>query len=915
MLGLPLAFAAPAVLAALVGLVALYWVLRVTPPRPRRQVFPPVRLLLGLDPKETTAHRTPWPILLLRLAVAGLVIFAMAGPVLRALRGGGAKGPLLILLDDGWAAAPAWEKRIALAREQAEAAAKAGRPVALAALSRGGQEIALADGESVEAKLAALTPAPYAPPRAPARAAVTNFLAAHGDAQVLWIADGLDFGGGDAFADVLKGASAEVAADAATPLALTSAESLPDALEATVARAGDSGPGHGVVRALDAKGRSVGEAAFDFADKSEAKARFEMPVEVRNDIVRLVIDGERSAGAVWLLDERARRRRVATVGGGAADLAEPLLASTYYVTRALTPFAEVREARAGVVDPIADLLTEQPSALVLADTRIAPADHDKIVAFVEAGGVLIRFAGARTASADDDLMPVELRRGDRTLGGALSWDSPKHIAPFEAPSPFVGLKIPEEVTVSRQVLAEPNPGLPEKTWARLADGTPLVTATRRGKGRIVLFHVTADTTWSNLPLSGLFVEMLRRIVAEAGAPVKAAGASAKAAGAPLSKTALAPWRTLDGFGALGEPPATAKPLTAEPGVADAEHPPGFYGAPDSASALNAMSDGTKLTATNYGGLKLRSDGLTTAPPVELKPWLLLAAFVGFLIDTLASLGKGGRRWRFARAAPLALLLLIPPAPPARAGELTNVQAATATRLAYVVTGDAETDETSRLGLDQLSRALNQRTSAALADPVGVDPAKDELSFYPWLYWPIAANQPQPAADAVARVAAFMHNGGTIVFDTRDALEPEGASSAASLWLRKLMTGVDVPALEPAPRDHVVTKTFYLLDKFVGRYDNGQTWIEALPPADPNDRTSRPARAGDSVSPIVITSNDLAGAWAARDDGTPLYALTPGGPRQREMALRAGVNLVMYALTGNYKADQVHARDLLERLAR
>jgi hypothetical protein len=136
-----------------------------------------------------------------------------------------------------------------------------------------------------------------------------------------------------------------------------------------------------------------------------------------------------------------------------------------------------------------------------------------------------------------------------------------------------------------------------------------------------------------------------------------------------------------------------------------------------------------------------------------------------------------------------------------------------------------------------------------------------------------------------------------------------------LWLRKLLTGVDVPVLEPVPPDHVVTKTFYLLSGFVGRYASGRTWIEALPPVDPRERVNRPARAGDSVSPIIITANDLAGAWAAREDGTPLFPLTPGEPRQREMALRGGVNLVMYALTGNYKADQVHARDLLERLSR
>ena len=82
-----------------------------------------------------------------------------------------------------------------------------------------------------------------------------------------------------------------------------------------------------------------------------------------------------------------------------------------------------------------------------------------------------------------------------------------------------------------------------------------MSAGPRGKGLIVLFHVTADTTWSNLPLSGLFVDMLRRIVAKAGAPAAAANAK------PGERAAsLAPWRTLNGFGVLGPPPAQAQPI-------------------------------------------------------------------------------------------------------------------------------------------------------------------------------------------------------------------------------------------------------------------------------------------------------------------------------------------------------------------
>jgi hypothetical protein len=911
MFGLPLAFAAPAALAALAGLIGLYWLLRVTPPRPRRQIFPPVRLLIGLEPREPTAFRTPWPLLLLRLAIAALVILAMAGPIWRALTAANAKGPLLIVLDDGWTAAPTWDKRLALAAESARSASRAGRPVALAPLSKGGEEIAAADADAVETRIAALTPVPYLPPRAPAQAAIASFLAAHADAETLWIADGL---AASDFAASLKGKDVEVAADPQTPLALVGADSLPAALEVSLARAA-GGRQSGTVEALDSRGRSIGAASFDFGGAVTAKARFELPVELRNDISRLAIDGERSAGAAFLVDERARRRRVAVIAGGSSDLAEPLLAPTYYVTRALAPFADVREAKPGTPDPIGDLLAEQPSAVALADTAVAPGpDHDRLAAYVNSGGVLIRFAGARTAASDDDLIPTALRRGGRTLGGALSWESPKHIAPFEPPSPFVGLQAPEEVTVSRQVLAEPTPGLAEKTWARLADGTPLVTATRRGKGLIVLFHVTADTTWSNLPLSGLFVEMLRRIVAQASA----APAAANAAGV-ATKVALPPWRTLDGFGALGEPPASARPLPAGfAGAADPEHPPGFYGAPESANAINALPEGATLQAADYAGLKRRAGGLDIAAPLDLKPWLLLAAFLGFLVDTVVSLRASGASWRWRAAAPLALALwLLAPAPPARAASISDTEAATGTRLAYVTSGNPDVDETSRLGLEQLTRALDARTSAALADPVAIDPARDELAFYPVIYWPIDAGRPLPGAQAIARTAAFMHNGGTVIFDTRDALtsRPGDAPTPETQWLRKLLAGVDLPELEPVPRDHVVTKTFYLLDSFVGRTENGQTWIEALPPIDPKDRVSKPARAGDSVSPVIITSNDLAGAWAARDDGSPLYALTPGGPRQREMALRGGINLVMYALTGNYKADQVHARDLLERLAR
>ena len=241
-----------------------------------------------------------------------------------------------------------------------------------------------------------------------------------------------------------------------------------------------------------------------------------------------------------------------------------------------------------------------------------------------------------------------------------------------------------------------------------------------------------------------------------------------------------------------------------------------------------------------------------------------------------------------------------------------------THLAYVITGDAEIDNVSRAGLAGLTLFLAQRTALEAGDPVGLDMARDELAFFPLIYWPISPNAPKPSAQALARIDAYMKQGGTVLFDTRDAVMappgPGGESRGPGmLALRSILSSLDIPELEPISRDHVLTKTFYLLRDFPGRFNSGQLWVEAMPIDTEIDEDKRPARGGDGVSSILITSNDLAGAWAMRSDGQPMLPLSPGEPRQREFAFRAGVNIVMYTLTGNYKADQVHIPALLERL--
>ena len=234
----------------------------------------------------------------------------------------------------------------------------------------------------------------------------------------------------------------------------------------------------------------------------------------------------------------------------------------------------------------------------------------------------------------------------------------------------------------------------------------------------------------------------------------------------------------------------------------------------------------------------------------------------------------------------------------------------------MLTGNAAVDEAARAGLFGLGQTLFFRTSVEPAEPIGIDLETDELAFYPLLYWPITPDQPTPSAEAYARLNTYLRTGGMILFDTRDAnVAGFGASSPNGTKLKQLAAPLDIPPLERLPEDHVLTRTFYLLQDFPGRHTGRPVWVEAAPP-DAEKIEGMPFRnLNDGVTPVVIGGNDWAAAWAMDDRLNPMYPVGRGfaGERQRELAYRFGVNLVMHVLTGNYKSDQVHVPALLQRL--
>ena len=894
-------FASPLILLALVAVPILWFLLRAIPPAPIKRRFPGVALMLGLVDEDRQAARTPWWLLALRMLAVTAAILGFAGPVLNPQETALTRTPLLVLLDGGWAEAPDWPQRLAKAQSLVEGAGRLGRPVAVAVLSDAPQAIAFQAADQVQGRISGLTPRPWLPRLMPWGSALPD-----GDFDTAWISDGLSHEGRPVLAVALqKRGAVTVLTGTAPVLALLPATSEAGKLKVEALRfPPEAGTATLVARGPDPSGqdRELARETLSFA-AGKAEALLDLPPELRNRVTRLVIEATPSAGAVALAGDSFKRRKIALVSDAAEGEGLQLLAPLHYLRQALAPSADLIEGA------VADVVPAKPDVIVLADVATLPsAEAEALKAWVETGGLLLRFAGPRMAAAemgDDPLMPVRLRAGGLTSGGAMSWGAPKGLAAFPDSSPFRGLALPTEMTVKTQVLAEPDPDLADRTLAALDDGTPLVTRKTLGAGQVVLFHVTANAEWSDLALTGLFVQMLDRLA------VSATGGTEAGALVGLTWT---PKRLMDGYGALRDAgglagvPGAVLARAAKDGTA-AEAPPGLYENEARVVAINAVPAGFVMARAGWPEGVTQGD-LSLPQERALKGPLLALALTLMAVDILATLQVSGR---LARAAVVLLALAVALPQDARADDERAIAATQGVVLAHVLTNDPTVDDTAQAGLQGLSDELMYRTAVEPLAPMGVDIEKDELAFFPFLYWPVTADAPVPSSEAFAKLNRYLRTGGMILFDTRDA--EYGPNSPEAEALRRIASGLDIPPLEPIPEDHVLTRTFYLLQTFPGRFAEGTLWVEAAPP-DAAQAEGMPFRnLNDGVTPVVIGANDYASAWAVDGDGLPLLPVGRGmaGDEQREYAYRFGINLIMHVLTGNYKSDQVHVPALLERL--
>ena len=924
MLG-PVLFGAPLALLGLIALPVVWWVLRATPPAPQEAALPSLRLLDDVTPRDETPARTPWWILLLRLVAAAAVIIGLSQPVYApgASPEGEAAGPVLIVVDNGWTSAARWSeiRSAAAGALDGEGRNTAGHLLLTAPKSLNADPAERLSKTELPQRVNSLDPVAWGVDREDA----LERLEASGvePGRIFWVTDGLDPQTAEPFARALAAMAplTVYAAPPRGPSAITGLSSDAEGANVVVTRANPDGTADRYVSALTLDGAALATSEASFADgEAEATAVFDIPAAALARIARFTITGSEGAGSVWLWDSAARSRRVGLVSGDAT--AQPLLSDMHYVRKALEPFATITEGE------LADLIAANPDAIIMTDIgQLAPDLETSVEEWVQKGGALIRFAGPRMATHTDTLVPTPLRRASRAIGGALTWEEPQSIGGFPDTSPFIGLKAPADIKVRQQVLARPDPELANRTWARLTDGSPLVTAAPRGQGMLILFHVTAGPDWSDLPYSGTFVEMLRRAIAAGRGEAVNDGDGT-----------YSPDIVLNGYGRLVSPDSNATPVAASDfsGIVPSEtHPPGLYRGPSGTRAINAAADYEAELMTDWpAGVRLLGDA--EAKSMRLAGPLLGLAGLLLAIDLIIALAIAGRLPFFNRAAMAAFagLVLLPASgvmePEAQAqqfdlnpspysyrtspgygvdmnvtGEIDKAtEAALEMRLAYIETGDTAVDDATRNGLRGISLILYRRTSVEPAEPHAVDPETDALDVYPVIFLGLPDNATPLSSLAVERLNAYLRNGGALVIDTRNGGDMASGDSFDDL--DRVLPGLDTPPLAPVPQDHVLTRSFYLLDSFPGRYQDRRLWIESSGVGEKTERR------GDGVSRLIIGDADYLAAWAVDERGRPVYSVD-GGDEQREMARRFGVNLIMYVLTGNYKEDQVHLPALLERL--
>jgi len=888
----PLIFLYPWLLTALSLIPILWFILRALPPRAKKVKFSAFFLLKDISTNIKTPAHTPWWILLLRALMLFFFIIAFAEPIAQPSENipGNSKGNVLFIIDNGWAAASNWQLRKDKINSYIARLKRENRNVIIiptSASRKSGKVNSYGPMTADNAKkwISELEPNPWFSSYNKVLKEIQKDLREKSINYTIFFSDGLK--------------APKELLDITQDLIIDNNVNNPYILKYN----GDKRSRLNFsIELLNQLNAAKDTALIAYADNGSIVDSLEITIpsgvknynfswnivpQIKEKIFKFSLKQKNMASTIFLVNSLWRKHPVGIIASSEKKDNKDFLSDVYYLRRALEKNSKV------TINNFKELSKNKISALILPDsTSLTEDDKKSLMDWVKAGGFLIRFAGSNlAANVETNLLPVKLRYGQRAMSGSMTWEKPLHLAEISKKSPLYGLKIPSNIIVRQQVISNPSLELFKKTWLKLEDGTPLITGSTIGNGTIILVHTTAGPNWSNFCYSGFYVEALERMISLSN------GINNYEA-----HNLLPPLMLLDGFGnfySLSENDNIVDSINSEEDFNPSVHmPPGIYGDRYESKIFNLGEALQKMKPLKNIPFSLNVETYKESGEFNLKVFFLKTAFILLFFELAATL-----RIRGIISLVILLFTLFNPNI-SQAKNKTATSLVTTINLAYIKTGDNNIDRTSYNGLKGLGEVISSRTSVKISDIVGINVNLNDLSFYPFIYWPMVSGQNNLSLSATLNVKNYLDHGGIILFDTRD-MQFGNKGNASALGVRKLRSltkNLSIPELIKIPKDNILRRSFYLLDNFPGRFAGGDLWVEKEP--DPNY---------DSVTSIIIGSNDWASAWSRNIRDLSSYRIEPNGEIQREMAYRFGVNLLMMSLTGNYKSDQIHISKILERI--
>lgn len=876
-----LSFMAPSVLWALLLLPLIYFLIRLLPPRPQTVNFPAIGLLKQLEKRLPPPRTPPWWLMLLRLGAVALLITAMAGPMLQKDTTTFEKTPMVIFVSNGWEAAENWQDisqrlRLILTKARAENVQVA---VIGTADKFDASELALKDAGAALAALPELNPRPWPDKAKEVAQAVAAAANGRGNYQPIWLSSGMmapkERRGFIAAAESLGRTRVFLPERAQLPVTLTSATPRQGGFDVTLYRADDAGERDFSVSLRDMQGNFITRQGGSFKKSSrQAALRLTLPKQLKTPGY-FTLDGQNHLGAWNGLSSVAGLPKIGVIGGKGTDF--PLLNGFYYLERALSP----------TLTPDSLDVTTKGQGYDVLFVASQPTDPEALKRWAEGGGVLVTFADSwlqeNTEAAP--LLPVKLRPYPRQLEGALSWTGALGLKDIGGSTPLAGvadLSEGSDVKIRQQFLPQTGANLSENTWVSLTDDTPLVSGEKLGNGWRVLVHVPPVATWSNLPASGFFVQLLEGLAALS--EPKEAENTASSFPLPAYKLLTAQTQLVS--------PQRGEMLKAAGEAVTAENPPGLYGNSQRPFIHQLGAEQRKLapvTPSSLAGLTATYYSQAEAQKPLQMP-LLLLALVLLVADSLLRLNLIHKRLLAKAAATGALLVACALPLPAQA-QGPMPEGAQRVQFAFIDSGNQTLNSLSERGLISLSQVIANRTTVEPAPPKKLNPAVDELGFYPIIFWPVTPDLGTISQKAADNLRLYIENGGLLLIDGLTDLGP--APQAVQVIMNQILPF----PLKPLRDDHVLNRSYYLLQGQTPGRQTGTLWLEQ------SHRLSR----------VLVGAHDWLGAWAHSAAGQPLRPIPGGGEQRRVKAFQFGVNVVMYALLGDYKADQTHVETLLKRM--